>query len=253
MSKEFFNKEKSTMENKNMMQEYLGEQYTNNHLRNFCLYWLKKAEGSGDEWRKKNDLDCLYFDGDLRADTLMSPWTPVKWVANCLNKEYNIKFYKEPKCIKLLAEDRDAYLPPNHELVKLLDIFLELAEQRCNYILLPDRKMNTERYTMKLNGNYIKMYDEVPATLHYIFEKDALGRFFKDEEDVRAWVKREHLEMGFKYGFVYQENVMPLIQGLHPGEPKYLTEEEEIKAALSYMIMFLERRKVVLDISNCEK
>lgn len=231
------------MENKNMMQEYLGEQYTNNHLRNFCLYWLKCMEGSGEEWRKRNDLDCLYFEGDLRADTLMSAWTPVKWVINCLNKNYNIKFYKQPKCLKLLADDRDAYLPPKHELVKLLDAFLKLAEQRCNYILLPERKMNVERYTMILNEKRIKMYDEVPATLYYIFEKDALGRFFKDAEDVKAWVKREHLEMGFTDGFIDCDHVKPLIPGLHPSKPKYFTEETEIKAALLYMIDFLKKRK----------
>ena len=237
----------------NMMKTYLGEQYTNNnHLRNFCLYWLKATEGSGEEWRKKNDLDCLYFDGDLRADTLMSPWTPVKWVANCLNKEHNITFYKQPKYLKLLAEDRDAYLPPKHKLVKLLDEFLELAEQRCNYILLPDRKMNTERYTMTLSDKRMKMYDEVPATLYYIFEKDALGRFFENEDAVKAWVKREHLEMGFKYGFIYQDNVNSLIPDLHPSEPKYFTEEAEIEAALSYMIMFLQRRKVALEVPVCE-
>lgn len=247
MSKEFFKKEKSTMTNKNMMQEYLGEQYTNNHLRNFCLYWLKAAEGSGDEWRKKNDMDCLYFNGDLWADTLMSPWTPVKWVANFLNKEYKIKFCKQPKYIKMLADDRDAYLPPKHELVKLLDEFLELAEQRCNYILLPDRKMNTARYSSVINGKYTWLYDEVPVTLYYIFEKEALGRFFKDEDDVKAWIKREKLEMGFEAGMINQENVRPLFPGLHPGEPKYLTEEKEIKEALLYMIDFLRKRKEALE------
>lgn len=240
------------MTNKNMMQEYLGEQYTNNHLRNFCLYWLKAADGSGDEWRKKNDMDCLYFNGDLRADTLMSAWTPVKWVANFLNKEHGITFYKQPECLKLLADDRDAYLPPKHKLVQLLDEFLELAEQRCNYILLPDRKMNTERYTMTLNGKHIKMYDEVPATLYYIFEKDALGRFFKDEDDVKSWVKREHLEMGFNYKYACQKNVRPLIKGLHPSEPKYLTEEKEIKEAFLYMIDFLRKRKEALEVPVCE-
>ena len=29
---------------KNMMKEYLGNDYSNNHLRNFCLYWIKGLE-----------------------------------------------------------------------------------------------------------------------------------------------------------------------------------------------------------------
>ena len=78
---------------KNMMKEYLGNDYTENHLKNFCLYWMKAAKGYGDEWRAGNDLDCLYFDGNLRADTLMSAWTPIKWVADFVNSESGIKFY----------------------------------------------------------------------------------------------------------------------------------------------------------------
>lgn len=29
---------------KNMMKEYLGSDYSNNHLRNFCLYWMKGSD-----------------------------------------------------------------------------------------------------------------------------------------------------------------------------------------------------------------
>ena len=57
---------------KNMMKEYLGYDYSNDHLKNFCLY----------------------LGGDFRADTLMSVWTPVKWVADCLNRDFGISFYK---------------------------------------------------------------------------------------------------------------------------------------------------------------
>ena len=176
----------------NMMREYLGNEYSDkNHLKNFCLYWMKGRETkpnwehfpdenlfyeAHDEWRRINDLDCLYFGGDLRADTLMSAWTPIKWVAECLNSEYRMKFYKEPKknpnfYLKLLANDRDAYLPAKHELVQLLDRFLELAELRCNYILLPHRDMNSARYKCNVNGRQVVLYDEVPTTLYHIFDK----------------------------------------------------------------------------------
>ena len=128
----------------NKMKEYLGSDYSNDHVRNFCLYWMKGAKcgdvdryPSYDEWRKENDLDCMYLDGDMRADTLMSAWTPIKWVADYLNCEKGMKFYKRAKdkddphyYLKLLAEDREEYLPSEQELVQLLEHFLTLVELR---------------------------------------------------------------------------------------------------------------------------
>ena len=238
----------------NRMKTYLGEQYTENHLHNFIRYWMKASAGSGDAWRKKNDLDCLYFDGDLRADTLMSAWTPVKWVADCLNREYGKKFYKKRKDtedpqhdLKLLLEDTGAYLPPKHELVLLLNEFLELAEQRCNYILLPDRQMNSDRYRMERNdGETIWLFDEVPALLYHIFMRDTLGKYFADFHDAVCWVEREHLEIGFTQDPIAPLHVRPLVPGLDPGEAKWLTEEREIAEALKYMIRFLRERKTLL-------
>ena len=257
------------------MKEYLGNDYSNNHLRNFCLYWMKgretmpvwedSEEGKAryDAWRGKNDLDCLYFDGDMRADTLMSAWTPIKWVADCLNKEYGMKFYKTAKddpdhYLKLLADDRDAYLPPKHELVQLLDKFLELAELRCNYILLPDRDMNTARFNCPVNGKINRLYDEVPVMFYHLFDKEWFGRFFEQTDalgndkndlssDVVKWIERECLVCGFEDGIMDKEHVIPLLENLPTGEAKWLTKEAEIREALIYMIHFLETRQKDLE------
>jgi hypothetical protein len=224
-----------------------------------------------DEWRKKNDLDCLYFSGDLRADTLMSAWTPISWVANCLNREYGIKFCKydadgDPNhYLRLLAEDRDAYLPSKHELVQLLDRFLELAEQRCNYILLPDREMNRARYNCEVKGiGRVSLYDEVPPMLYHLFDEEWFGKYFsmadvrnrvenplpvqngtKDQLPLNPvkWVKRERLEAGFRDGIIDQDHVIPFLNGLHPGKGKNLREEAEIREALTNMISLLEARR----------
>ena len=256
------------MEKQNMMKIYLGDSYSGNHLKNFCLYWMKGRETEPkwenteegkeryDRWRAMNDLDCLYFAGDLRADTLMSAWTPIKWVADYFNRDYGMIFSKKAKgdpdyYLKLLADDRDAYLPPKHELTLLLDRFLELAEQRCNYILLPDREMNCARYNCNVNGRNVRLYDEVPATLYHIFDKDWLGKYFgqTDEDGISAtkWVKREHLECGFENGIIDRVHVIPLITGLAAGDAKMMTMETEIREALKYMIKFLEARQLALE------
>jgi len=254
----------------NMMKEYLGAEYSKDHLKNFCLYWMKgrktqplykdftdkrKYYSEYYEWRVRNDLDCLYFNGDLRADTLMSAWTPIKWVAECLNAENGKKFYKtvpyasDPsRDLKFFSEERDIWLPRDHELVCLLDEFLELAELRCNYILLPDRRMNNERYNLNLFGEELPLYDMVPATLYYLFEPEALGRYFRDENGVFdvnkvvSWVERENLQCGFENEIISQEKVIPLLKETAPGSVRPLTEEEELKTCLEYMINILEKR-----------
>lgn len=234
---------------KNMMKEYLGSEYSDsNHIRNFCLYWMKAADGSGDEWRKENDLDCIYFDGDLRADTLMSAWTPIKWVADFLNKDKGKKFYKQAKDddntmsdLKLLAERGNEFLPDDNELVRLLNGFLELAELRCNFILLPDRGMNCARYRTTIEGKTKWLLDSVPATLYYIFDNNSLGMYFT-EISPEEWIKREKLDMGFVGGIFDQEHIVQISPENLPREPKWLTDEKDIRAALMYMIGFLEER-----------
>lgn len=234
----------------NMMRKYIGKDkysYTN-HIKNFCLYWIKASKGSGDEWRKENDLDCLYFNGDLRADTLMSAWTPIKWVADFLNKDKGKKFYKyrkntENPCsdLELLFEQCDTYMPQNCELVYLLEKFLTLAEKRCNYILLPDRRMNCDRYHMSIDGKEIWLFDSVPATLYHVFNENTLGKYFVDI-DPETWIKREHLTMGFVNSIIDQSNIikMPGFDG--NGSAMWLDDEESIRKALEYMIAFLEIR-----------
>lgn len=248
---------------KNMLKEYLGDKYSSNHLRNFCLYWIKAFEckssyKSKDEWRMANDLDCIYFDGDLKADTLMSAWTPIKWVANCINRDIGISFCKTSRIhsdpyhdLKLLAEDGDSYLPPDHELVKLLNRFLELAELRCNFILLPTREMNPDRYQIMIGCTKLWLCDEVPATLAHLFDPESLGKYFPDREAVDKWIRREHLEMGFEDEKIDLYHVRPLIKEQDPYTPLWPENEEEIAQALEYMIDFLETRmKVLTDIEN---
>lgn len=234
---------------KNMMKEYLGSEYSDsNHIRNFSLYWMKAADGSGDEWRKENDLDCIYFDGDLRADTLMSAWTPIKWVADFLNKDKGKKFYKHAKDdtnpmadLELLAERGNEFLPDDNELVRLLNGFLELAELRCNFILLPDRGMNCARYRTTIEGKTKWLLDSVPATLYYIFDNNSLGMYFT-EISPEEWIKREKLDMGFVGGIFDQEHIVQISPENLPRDPKWLTDEKDIRAALMYMIGFLEER-----------
>ncbi len=244
---------------KNMLKEYLGKDYTSNKIRNFCRYWLKASKGSGDEWRAANDLDCLYFDGDLRADTLMSAWTPIKWVADHVNAENGMKFYKVARdhedpghYLKLLEENPDVYLPRKLPLVQMLYRFLELAELKCNFICLPDRNMNPARYRTTVKGRDTWLYDEVPVTLSHIFDSDSLGRFFLnrygevDRGLVTGWIISEHLEMGFKDGVIDVDHVIPYSEHQDADQPRWFNGEQELKSMIQYNIDFLMARLAVL-------
>lgn len=44
---------------RNIMKEYLGNDYSDNHLKNFCLYWMKGREtktGVGEYRRRESPL-----------------------------------------------------------------------------------------------------------------------------------------------------------------------------------------------------
>ena len=238
----------------NMMIKYIGkDNYSKtNHIRNFCLYWIKASKGIGDEWRQKNDLDCLYFDGDLRADTLISAWTPMKWVADFVNKDDGKKFYKRLKntdnpCadLELLAEKTYIYLPPDNPMVILLESFLALAELRCNFILLPDRRMNCDRYHINVDKKEVWLYDSVPATLYNIFDEKTLGKYFK-EISPEDWIKREHLDIGFYDKAIDIENIIPMPGYDGKGGAMWLRDEKSICDALDYMKRLLEHRNKAL-------
>ena len=252
------------MRTDNMMRIYLGDEYTGDSLINFCRYWIKgiriyDSYATYDEWRVENDLDCLYYDGNLKADTLMSAWTPIKWVADCINRSSGKRFWKpnerngyDLSDLELLVADREKYLPADNEMVMLLDTFLELAEEPCNYILLPDRDMNCKRYTFSQEP-LIQFFDEVPATLYNLWEKEFFGSFFAkkdgsvDTEAVVKWITDQQLQDGFRSGVIAQQEVLPLIPGLHPSQGKWLYDEKEIKAAIYYMVRLLSQRKQRLE------
>ncbi|MBR5975692.1 MAG: hypothetical protein IK020_10990 [Clostridiales bacterium] len=256
---------------RDFLKEYLKNEYTGNLIKDFCRYWINYGENEPkpyDSWeekntyRSKNDLDCICFGGDLRADTLMSAWTVMKWVADYLNKDkpkritFNKKtnYSKDPYwCVRLLMEKTEEYLPSEHELVQLLLRFLNLAKRPCNFILLPDKNMNCERYNCNIHGQTVRLFDEVPATLYYIFDKEALGRYFLtdardavDVEKVRDWIREEKLDVGFEDKVIDPSRIIPIMEGVHPKDPLEAQTEKEIRAVLSYMISILEARREAL-------
>ena len=102
--------------------------------------------------------------------------------------------------------------------------------------------MNSKRYSgLNIGDKSVSLFDEVPPMLYHILNKESLGKYFADEDGqydvdtVVAWIRREHLEMGFEGGNIDEAEIKPLVKEVNPSD--------EICEALSYMIRFLEKRK----------
>lgn len=223
----------------NEMKNYLGKNYSENSVKNFLTYWQQPSIP-----REENDLDCIYLNGDLNADTLISFWTPLKWALQILNPDE--EFYKVTRThddpnyyLKKIENNLDRFLPPDDELTKLIYKLAALAETRANVISLPVRWINGSRY--------YHFYDEVPATLYNIFKDGRYYRCFGSDDAVCAWVKEQKLESAFYNNEIRRENIIPWFDNLPLYEAKWPETREEVTKALKEMIKLLEARYSAFD------
>lgn len=218
----------------NKMQSYLGDRYTDNYIINFINYWMVSKKP-----RKDNDLDCIYLNGDLCADTIFSVWTPLKFVLDCLNPDE--KFYKKDrfgpdphKFLKRIKNNVDTYLPKSEEVVKELYYFAKLAETRANVMKWPSQGINGTRYD--------KYYDQMPPTLYNCFPKGDYYSYFQNEIMLSHWITRENLQMFFYNNAISRKTIKPLIASMKPDERRWLTDKSEILEMLQTMNLILEER-----------
>lgn len=261
------------------MKQYLGKDYSKNNLKNYCLYLIKSGKSYDEllakkagmtaeeyknaeaEWRKKNDLACIYYNGDLRADSLVDMWNVIEGVANFLNEDKGVRFCRKDEdstnyyySLELLIDEEEKYLPSDNEMVKLLFRLLEFAEQKCNFILLPSADMRQARYSLtKENGEEVHLYRQIPAMLYHILENETLGRYFENETEAINWVEREELSHGYDGNSINKTRVRPFIVGLEPQTAKPLTGAVELRESLLYMVWFLKFRRDLFEILDSKK
>lgn len=165
-------------------------------------YW-QDYTGTGDEYRREHDLDCILTGGNLNADTIFSLWLPLRYTLNAYKceqweewKAYEAKKLKAQKrglkdCsafLKDLTENIHIFLPPKH-LTKLLSELFQLGQQRCNVMILPEgcRCWNKQR-------GCNPYWDYLPHFLYDLMNTDDSISLSK----LQSWLKQEHLEMFFE-------------------------------------------------------
>ena len=208
-------------------------------------YWINYV-GTGDEYRKKHDLDCILTNENLFADTLFSLWLPLRYTLNhcgCeLWKEWlektpsNFKFKDSDEFMNDLLKNIELYLPECEETHLLVELF-ELGRRRENVIILPYRKWNNIRGGMPY-------YDYIQ---HFLF--DMLNT---DDESfltaMKAWIKREHLEMLFLNGNIMKDNLIDLWGSGRATSHK--PQKLEVKNLLGNYIAILKERQKYYIIEN---
>lgn len=223
------------------MQVYLENQYDdNNHILNWLRYWKKgdcKAEYRNiEEWRKHNDLDCLYYANDnnvLFSDTIISMWQILTMVFNCLGYGKFKKNSHDIENIINIIENDLSFL--QKKLVEKLNDLSYKAEQRCNYMLLPDRRMQIRGFLYA---------DQLPPTLYQCL--DINGRFvvFFDKLTPEEWIKREHLESAFYENNISIDAIKPITRELSPKRCiKGTKKPDRIESVIDYSIAFLSKRE----------
>ncbi|MCH5270709.1 MAG: hypothetical protein J1E83_08155 [Lachnospiraceae bacterium] len=175
-------------------------------------YW-RDYTGTGDLYRQNHDWDCLQANGNLLADNLVSLWLPLRYVLNHFGyaaweawKEYEYEELKPknkglkdcPAFLDELVADIENYLPPT-ELTLLLSELFRLGQQRCNVMILPYRRWNSQR-----GGR--PYWEYLPHFLFDLLNTDS-PLFL---QALQTWIKREKLEMFFIDGKLDKDSLKDL-------------------------------------------
>lgn len=156
----------------------------------------KKSPEVWDEFRAKNDLDCVLADGDLNADTIFSLWLPLRFTLVAINGYAKLKqlagsIDKRYEFLENLLKEEVLYelLPADNSRVQNLVELFELGQTGANVMILPERWMQKRGST--------PYYDYMPYFLSECFEGGEFFRAFKTEEDFIQWIGKQKLEMFF--------------------------------------------------------
>lgn len=175
-----------------------------NILESYLVWERKKIEikydnlsqNCKDGLRLKYDNDAKYYyeivglpkDKALYADTIISFWTPYR---RLLELEAGWIAYKTSKSLECLIRQIKNY---RNEAIRKINAniaeFAQICYSKGNYILLPERQMNNERYQFT--------EDRIDLTLYESFRNGKLAHFFHDDEKLKEWIDNQNLSMVFK-------------------------------------------------------
>ena len=223
-------------------------------LRNYLkLEKIKKEKNYENlSWSDKDDLRLLY-DNDakyyyeecnlnredaLKGDTIISFWTiycrllklEANWtVAKCAKSIGNIEALLE----RINATWKNDYTDKIKKVNKKLEPFVKVYATKGNFMLLPERRMNTQRYRI--------VEDRIDMTLYECFSKGALSKFFDTDDELISWIEKEKLECMFTDKLILKENIHWFTKET---KPKWISEmnAEEIYEYVDNAVSLINER-----------
>lgn len=197
-----------------------------------------------DELRLKNDNDAKYYyemigltkEKALYADTIISFWTPYK---RLLEIEAKWKIYKkstktlESLINKIKTDSKNKYTDAIKQVNSNIEEFAKIYYTKGNYMLLPERQMNNQRYRVA--------EDRIDLTLYECFENGALSKFFRNENELKYWIDKQNLNSIFINSNMSREKINWFVI---EDKPKRITEmkADEIYEYLKKAILLIKER-----------
>lgn len=194
--------------------------------------------------RLENDKDAKFYyevmkltkEKSLFADTIISFWSIYK---RLLYLEANWKSYKNVESLKALikkieSNEQDDCSRKIRALNEKIDGFANLIYTKGNFMLLPNRRMNSKRYEI--------CEDRIDITIFECFPDGKMSNFFKPCNSFEEWINDEKLNFLFLDNNINKENINWFIKDTN----KKISEmsRDEVYEYIKKATLLIRRRNI---------
>jgi len=193
-----------------------------------------------EKFRLKYDADARYYNetlndpvAALRGDTVTSFYTLYK---EMLMRATGVKYHKGDNPFdELIAKRND---PGFKEVNDRFTDFAELNHTAGNFMLLPHREMNSERYRCS--------QDRIDKSLYECFPGGNLAKYFGISEEMQVenlieWVNSQSLESMFENEIITKDKIIPLNKN-NPFVPYKNMTIDELNEFLDNVVCLIKKR-----------
>ena len=205
--------------------------------------YARLSKKEKDELRLEYDNDAKYYyeiigltkEKALYADTIISFWTPY---SRLLKLEADWTAYKTSKSLESLINQiktnrKNDYTKKIRQVNSNIEEFAKICYTKGNYMLLPERQMNNQRYSVA--------EDRIDLTLYECFEKGVLAKFFENENKLKDWIDNQNFNSVFVNDDICRDKINWFVKEY---KPKWISEmkKDEIYKYLENAILLIKER-----------